>query len=246
MSSINESISRCREILDYPLSNSPTLHRIYGALIRHIQNRFSELGNSGQAWAYATEQVTVVSGTDTYTLTATNFGKPLSLVTYSTDDGHFERSVDFFEVQNLTFNWNAPRNAATGYWATDSTSIHSAERVAIYRNAGTNTVKLIFRPLPKAGAVYTLLYSLGDWAASATLTDTPLLSEFHSMFEIPAALALLPSAKWSDDENLNISKRKQLAASLEFELGLFTPTWVTFTSDETHAKMGMRESCYDV
>lgn len=244
MSSINESVSRVRELLDYPRENAPALHRIYGAIIRHLQHRFNELTNSGQAWAYSTEQVTVVADTDTYTLTATNFGKPLSIVTYSTDDGHIERAVDFFEVQNLTFKWNSPRNVAAGFWATDATSTHSAERVAVYRSAGTNTVKLIFRPLPKSGAVYTILYSIGDWVSTALLTDTPLLSQFHFMFEIPAALALLPSARWSADEKENQLHRENLKQSLVGELGMFTPSWTDFTSDITHAKMGERVAPY--
>lgn len=247
MSNINESISRVRELLNYPQVNTPSIHRIYGAVIRHLQHRFNELNNTGQAWAYATENVSAVANTDTYTLTATNFGKPLSVVTYSTDDSHIERQVPFFEVQNLTFNWDYPRNIASGFWQYDFdvNSAHSASRAAFYRDAGTNTVKLILRPLPKAAATYTVMYSIGDWTDDVALTSTPLLTEHHSVFEIPAAIALLPSSKWSKDEESNMNQRKMLSDSLRFELSnFFEPSWNTYISEQTHSGMGFRETTY--
>lgn len=232
--------------MDYPLSNTPVLHRIYGTLARHLQHRYNQINNTAQAWAYDTETISVVADTDTYTLSSTNFGKPLSVVSYSTDDGHIERQIPFFEVANLTFDWNAPRNAAAGYWQLDSTSTFSAERVAFYRDGGTDTVKLIFRPLPKATATYKVLYSIGDWVSSATLTDTPLLVNFHYIYELSTALALLPSARWTQDEEANKVKRNELMQSLSGELAMFLPTWDTYISDQVHATMAIREACYDV
>lgn len=246
MSSINESLSRIAELLDYPMNNTPSLHRRYGALLRHLQNRFNELNNTSSPWAYSTENISVVADTDTYTLTSTNFGKPLSVVTYSTDDGHIETRIPFFEVQNLTFDWGQPRNAASGYWQLDSSNTFSAERVAFYRDAGTNTVKVKFGPLPKATATYTVLYSIGDWTDDVALTATPLLSEHHSVFEIPAALSLLPSSKWTQDEAANIEKRKELAAAMQWELSMFEPVWLTYIAEQTHSGMGNRSISYDI
>lgn len=246
MSNVNESISRIKELLDYPQENTPSLHRIYGALIRHIQHRFNELNNTGQAWAYATENVSAVSGTETYTLTSTNFGKPLSVVTYSTDDSHVQRQIPFFEVQNLAFDWDYPRNIASGFWQYyfEANSAHSANRVAFYRDAGTNTVKLMLRPIPQATATYQVLYSIGDWTDDVALTSTPLLSEHHSVFEIPAAIALLPSAKWGPDDEKNMVKRKMLSDSLRWELSMFEPSWTTYISEQTHSGIGFREVSY--
>lgn len=243
MSTINESISRVRELLDYPMENHPSLHRVYGALIRHIQHCFNELNNTGQAWTYASENVVVAADTDTYTLSATNFGKPIGVVTYSTDDSSFETRIPFFEVQNLSFEWGLPRNAAAGFWQTDTASTHSAMRVAFYRTAGTNTVKMIFRPVPKAAATYTVHYSVGDWTDDVALTATPLLSEHHSMFEIPAALSLLPSAQWSGDEN-DQERRANLLRSLQGEYQLFRPAWTAYIAEQTHSGMGFREVSY--
>lgn len=244
MSSVNESISRVRELLHYPMENSPALHLVYGAILRHLQHRFNQLNNTGQAWAYSSTNVAVVSGTDTYTISATSFGKPLSVTTYSTDSSAYETRIPFFEVQNLVFDWDHPRNVAAGYWQTDTASTHTAMRVAFYRDAGTNTVKIMFRPVPQAAATYTVMYSIGDWTDDVSLTSTPLLSEHHSVFEIPAAISLLPLAKWSQDADMNIAKRNELAKSLTFELSMFEPSWMKYIAEQTHSGMSFREEFY--
>jgi len=247
MSNINESLSRVAELLSYPQANTPPLHVRYGALIRAIQHRFNELGNSGQAWTYSTENVTVASGTDTYTIAATNFGKPLLVTTYSTEDSSFQANIPFFQVQNLAFDWDLPFNAASGFWATDSASVHSALRCAFYKSAGTNTTKVIFRPMPKAAAVYTVLYSVGNWVDSAALTDTPLLSQYHPLFEIQAALFLLPQCKWAGNDAAGDQiQRANLKESLAGELQLISPSWVDFTADIVNANMGMRDCSYSI
>lgn len=232
--------------MGYPRVNAPPLHVIYGTLLRQIQFRYNQLTNSGAAFAYDTETITVAADTDTYTISSDNYGKALGLVTYSTDDGHVERSIDFFEVQNLTFDWNQTNNAAAGYWQLDATSTFSAERVAIYKDASTGATKLIFRPIPKAAATYVLMYSIGDWTSDATLTSSPVLTQFAPMYELPTALFSLPNAKWDDDEKVNQLKRENLKQSIMGELQMMGDSWTDFTSGMSHAKMGMRESCYDV
>lgn len=244
MSSITESISRIREALDYPYESSPQIHRIYGALLRHLQNRFNELNNTGEAWAFSEATISAVDGTDTYTISATAFGKPISVVTYSTDDNHFERPVQMVKISDIVFDWGVPRNIADGWWSIDG-SAHSATRIAFYRDAGANTVKVRIRPVPAASATYKVLYTVGDWTDDVALTQTPLLSEHHSVFEIPAALSLLPTCKWSDDRDADNAKRAMLEKSLTGEMMMFENTWRHAIASQVHDVMGFRQTDFD-
>lgn len=244
MSSITESISRVRELLDYPKESKPQIHRVYGAVIRHLQNRFNELNNTAEAWAYGETTLSAVDGTDTYTVSATAFGKPISVVTYSTDDTHFERPVQMVKMSDIVFDWSVPRNIADGWWSLDG-STHSATRIAFYRDAGTNTVKCVLRPIPQASATYRILYTVGDWTDDVALTSTPLLSEHHHIFEIPAALALLPSCEWGEDGKKDEMKRGMLEKSLLGELGMFEGVWKRAIASQVHDPMNFRFSDFD-
>lgn len=245
MSTINDSLSRIGELMGSPMQNCPPLHVRYGALIRHMQHRHNQLNNTKESWFYSTEQLTVAANTDTYTLTSTNIGKILSVITYSTDEGHFEQSIPFFQTQNLAFDWDLPRNAASGFWQTDANSTHSAMRIAFYHNAGTSTMKAIIRPVPMAAGTYTILFSIGDWASSAAFSDSPLLSQWHSMFEISASIALLPDARWAGlTEDQNIIKRREYDNARSRELALMTPTWDEAILSTVEDRMTFRQSAY--
>jgi hypothetical protein len=154
-----------------------------------------------------------------------SFGKPLQVITVDdSTPSHIEREIPFFQVANLNFNYQAPKDAGYQNWSPDGSN-HTAVRIAFYRKDGSWTVRVL--PMPELAAEYKVLYSVGDWAGTAGLGDVPILPEHHHLIEVRSAGTLLPLAEWYDEEDkqgrkANSEKRQSLAQSLMAENQLYT------------------------
>ena len=216
-------------LLDGPREHKPSRRLVWKYVGQVVQSAFNQLGNTGNAWAIAEAQLDVDVDEEDYALAgASNFGKPLQVLTYDpTNQAHVERDVDFWEVQNMNFDWPWPNDIANQFTNWDN-SPHTATRMAFFRQFGEDQIYVRVKPLPKQTATYRVIYSVGNYVDTAGLTSTPLLSNFHHLFEVQAALYLLPYAEWSDDKRDNSEKREQLAQSLSTQINEQMPDFKNY------------------
>ncbi len=231
-----------RTWLDEPMPNQPSQRLVLNAVKRYTQSMFNRLSNTGKAWDIGETTLYVNQGQGEYQLNVdTSFGKPLRVTSqFPGQPGHIPRDVDFFEISNLNFNWEMPDNGASYMYAPDGSNC-TAMRIAFLRKEGiADNVYVRVSPIPQASAEYAVMYSIGNWIDDAALTDTPVLTEHHQLFEVKAALSLLPSTRWWDDENENRIKRKELAQSLLNDRAEFEPDFDRYIGSMRQDQMRTR------
>lgn len=250
MSTLNEMISHVRtERLFSPRPQQPSLLTILGAVITHTQNLYNELSNTNKAWATGQVSLNVEAGKDTYLLPVdSQCGKVLSVFTYQPDNpNQIERSVDFFEVQNLQFDWGLPNNVGVGWsWNWDG-SPHTADRIAFYYGGVGDSGGLYARikPIPQQPAEYKILYTIGNWAETAGLHSSPILSGHHQLIEVRGARTVLPGCVWFDDDEKDTAKQEKILITLNGDEQIFQATWMTYIRTLKQHKMTYRRSAID-
>lgn len=218
-------IGDVRMLTGEPRSQEPSTRVVFYAILRVVQSAFNQLSNTNHAWATGETVITVTPNVADYEMGVTGFGKALSIVTQdNSNPAHIERLVDFTEIQDLDVGWDLPNDA--GMWATNwDGSNHTAQRIGFYKAAGFDTTYMRLKPTPQRACDYRILYSIGNWVDDASLTDSPVLAEHHHLFEVRAALHLLPHCVWSDDEAFNVNKRRELALALKDEEAMYGSDW---------------------
>ncbi len=243
MATLNQIIARIRtERLYSPLPQRPGLHVILGAVVTHTQNLYNELSNSNRAWATAEVEMAVSPDQqDTVVPVDSQVGKILSVVTSDpSNPNHQERSIDFFEVQNLNFHWNFPNDVALGMANWDG-SPHTADRIAFFYSGDGNLYARI-KPLPKRPATYKVMYAIGDWASAASLESSPVLANHHHLIEVRAARTVLPDCSWYDDEARDEAKQAKVLDALNADEQLFAPVWQDYIRSLKQGRMRFRRS----
>lgn len=245
MATLNDLMSRVRSVrLHNPRPQQPPLHVVLEAVISHTQNLYNELSNTNKAWATEEVPLTVQPGVEEYLLPVdAQIGKVLSVVTSDpTVPQHIERSVDFFDIQNLQHDWDLPNNIATSTAFNWDGSAHTAQRMAFYyKSEGENAglwVKV--KPIPQRAAVYKVLYTIGNWVESAGLGSSPILSGHHQLIEVRAARSVLPSAVWFDDDARDQVKRKEVRVTLDSDEAIFGPVWDRYVTTFRQHRMSFR------
>lgn len=233
---ILQSIAKERDLLDGPKMNKPSVQRLYGATVRNFQDMYNLCANSDEAWTFDETDLIVTGGTDTYPIPGSklaNFGKPLLLTTYSTDDYAVERIIPFWDIQNLNFDWFLPKNYP-GWNPLPTGGDHSAERVSFFYGAD-GTPKLRFAPVPQTGATYRLKFSIGNWADSANIQASPILSNHHHLFEVRSAKDTLYMAEWNDVERKDLKERRnEIRSYLDEMENRFLPAFKDYLKEMTH------------
>lgn len=226
MATLQEMAANCRIRLVDPLPQSPSLRHMFQMVKDSTQTAFNRLANTGKAWATNEVQLNVSSGTEDYLIpVGVSFGKPLQVLTYYPQNpSTIERYVDFYDLTDLNFNWPFPQNLGSwiGNW---DGSPNTAMRMAFFRVGGSDEVWVRVKPIPQLSATYTITYSIGNWVNDAALADSPLLSQFHQLFEVWACQSALPHSSWWADERENRERRKELAVSLKNDEMRFLPDW---------------------
>lgn len=238
MSTLDKMCTDCRLLLLEPRPQKPPRHLVLMELLHAFQSGFNQLSNTGNPWATEVLNLTTVDGQEDYLLpVSSRFGKPLNVWTSDPNNpSHFERSIDFFEPQDLQFDWNLPNDIANAFTSWDGSN-HTALRIAIFRHGflENGTIKARIKPIPRDQSEYKIMYSIGDWATQANVTDSPILSEHHHLFATRACQALLPGTEWWDTdkegEKLNQARRNNLAKAFEQKLEWYLSDWKTYITN---------------
>lgn len=214
MSSIDQMKANIRLRLGGPLDQKPSDGELLLILNTQVQSYLNEVNLSAKPWAVAEVNLYAVPTVEDYAIAATNFGKPIQVRTvYPANPAHIERDIDFFELGDLNFDWNLPKNFGNTFFNLDG-SPHTAIRMAFFRRLGQDTAYVRIIPIPQLAATYQILYQIGVYGDTQGLGEVPVLPQHHSLIELRSAIAALPLSEWSGDEAYNIEKRKELALSM--------------------------------
>lgn len=222
---LQDLMQEVRLLLNEPRAQSPSARAVFRSVLRTVQSAFNQLSNTNHAWATGEVVLLATPQVEDYEIQAADFGKALSIVTQDLSNvSHFERLIDFCEIQDIDIDWNLPNNS--GQWVANwDGSNHSASRMAFFRRSGDNASYVRIKPIPQRSCEYRILYAVGNWVDAAALASTPLLTEHHSLFAVRAALNLLPHASWWDDEAMNRAKRAELRQALKGEEDIYAVDW---------------------
>lgn len=204
-----------RTWLGDPLSQRPSDKQVYLTLFTQIQSFFNRAALSSHPWAVGELYLTVAPSQEDYPLpTDSSFGKPIQVRTvYPANPSHIERDVDFYEIEDINFDWPYPKDYGSLIFNPDG-SPHTAQRMGFFRKGGNDQVYVRVIPIPAQPATYQVLYQIGDWVDYAAVDDAPMLPEHHSLIEIRSALSLLPLTWWSEDKVDNAARRRELSIAL--------------------------------
>ena len=157
---------------------------------------YNRLANSNESFAQDDKLLYVNASTDTFTVSNdTRFGKVVLVTTYPTDENAIERAVDFTNIRDINFENYTPRNYQGDWFTYLSGGVHSANKMAFFYDVdGRLRVKI--SPQPQADAIYRVRYSIGDWAKNANLSESPILTQFHHLFEIRTCKDVLYMCEW--------------------------------------------------
>jgi hypothetical protein len=99
------------------------------SVLSYCQRLINRVNNTGRAWTLSEVNLDVSAGQDTYTLNVgSEYGKAIDI--YTVDDSnpnHIERSIPFFETQNMQFDWDLPNNAGNWFLSYDGSKQYGAE-----------------------------------------------------------------------------------------------------------------------
>lgn len=239
MAALRDMAAGVRLRLGEPRINRPSKRAVMQAVVTHVQSSiFNRISSTGKGWTISEVPLSVVaSGQETYTLNVgTEFGQAVDVYTVdSSNPSHIPRSIPFWNIQDLDFNWGYPNNIASSFLTPDG-SPNTATRMAFYRD-GVGDVYVKVRPIPQLAASYVCLYSIGNWVDTASLDASPLLSEYHMLPEVRAAISLLPQTSWDDDPKINAEYRKNFSLSLKNDEAIFMRDFENAIRNQQGSKM---------
>lgn len=228
-------IAEVRVLLDEPNHQHPTERHLWTIMGFNLQNFSNELQNTGQNWNIASFELNVVPDTDEYPITAPDFGKPIYILTKSTNPNMEEREVPIVDSQN--FNFLRARDYIR--WDED----HSAAAIAFYGKGPMTTLhtcKLI--PKPNKAVAYTIWYKTGVLPDLA-LADELLIPEHHQLLVTRTALAAIPYCRWwplDDKPDLAMAKAQALNQSIGMMNMMFEETYMKYRSNLRQETMSPR------
>lgn len=245
MASIQTMCSEARLRCDQPLPQSPSMRRTLLAVLDSVQNLYSQLEVTGQAWSIKSDYVLQVSAQTSDFLLAIDesYGKPIQVITsYPTNPSHIPRYVEFREFQDMNFDWGLPLNIASWMY-TDGSNCTAMRMAFYYQDDGSRYVRIL--PQPQLTAQYLITFASGDWASQAQMESSAVLTQFHSLVEIWAAQSILPSCQWWTDENKNIAHRKEILFALQNDEARLTDAWQRYKGNLVDDHMTHRVSSFD-
>lgn len=245
MASLSQMASNTRLRLGEPRSQRPSGRAVLQAVCTKSQSLINIIGNTGLPWAVDEYTLNVVGGQADYLLAVdSSFGKPLQVLTYyPQNQGIPQRYVEFRLLNDMNYDWGYPVNVAS-YMFTDG-SPNTAMRIAFYRKGGNDDIWCRVLPQPQLAAQYTILYSIGSWADTAGLDESPVLSQFHPLIEVQSAMSLLPQVEWGDNKDDNRAQRKEYAASLQYDEAALQDDWQRYVRSLTSDHLSIRQSAFD-
>lgn len=209
-----QNLFRVRDLLDSPMPNHPSFHRMMEQEISVEMDVVNQTNLSGQPWAVSTYELNYTVGQDEYTLNVTDWGKVIYVERLQGDSYIRYVSVPFSDINNLNYGTVWEYNFGTLPWATVT-----PERMAFFRDGALNPqVKVRIQPEPQQSWTYVIHYMPGYIGTTDPLSVTTQMPEHAEMVRLRVAAALLPYTKWSEDEAVNDKKRDTLAKAFAFQL----------------------------
>lgn len=216
------------------------------AVMESLQSFYSQLENTGAAWVVQPEYtLQVTSNTSDYLLAiSSDYGKPIQVLSYyPSNPSYVQRPIDFVDLQDLNFNWNFPTNLASWLF-TDGSNCTAARMAFYYKDDGSRWVRVL--PTPMLSAQYIVTFMGGDYASTANIADSPVLSQFHSLVEVRAAMSLLPSCQWDhSDQKYNMAHRREIAEALKNDEARIDDQFSRYCRNLVDDKIGVRLSSFD-
>lgn len=245
MPSLQQMVGDCRIRVDAPRPSKPEYRRVLLAVIDAVQNFYSRLENTGQAWSLKPDYTLQVTGGAQDFLLAIDdsYGKPIQVLTYYPQNpSYIQRHVEFREFADMNFDWPYPVNLASWLWVDGSNC--TAARMAFFKqDDGSSWVRVL--PQPQLAAQYKITFASGDWAATAGLEQSPVLTQFHSLIETWAAQSILPSCEWWEDQKLNQDHRKELFVALKSDELRLADEFDRYCRNLVEDFMTIRKSSFD-
>jgi len=205
-----------------PRAQQPSDRTILKKLSIEVQTFLTELNIYGRNYSVDETVLTISPNNAEYQIGLSDFGKPIEVRT--TDPGnpsYIERTIDFFELGDLHFEWDMPNDFGQSYWGDGSG--HSTQRIAFYRKAGNVFARIL--PVPAQPARLSILYQVGVFGSTVPLDENLIAPEHHALIEVRTAIAVLPHCEWDDNESINQTRRKELGVALGVELDRLTKTF---------------------
>jgi hypothetical protein len=237
--------SEARLRCDSPLPQFPSMRRTLLAVLDGVQNLYSRLENSGQAWSLKPDYLLTVSAQNSDFLLATDdsYGKPIQVLTYyPSNPSYIQRFVDFREFGDLNFDWGLPVNISSWMY-TDGSNCTAMRMAFYYQDDGSRWVRVL--PQPQLQAQYLITFASGDWASTAAMESSAVLSQFHSLVEIWAAQSMLPSCQWWPEEDKNMAHRKEILFALKNDEARIGDEFDRYVRNLIQDHMSIRNSSMD-
>lgn len=245
MADLQTMASEARLRCDQPLPQSPSMRRTLLAVLDSVQNLYSRLENTGQAWSLKPDYLLNVAGQTSDFLLALDdsYGKPIQVLTYyPTNPSYVQRYVEFREFQDMNFDWGFPVNISSWMY-TDGSNCTAMRMAFYYQDDGSRYVRVL--PQPQLNAQYLITFASGDWASTAAMESSPVLTQFHSLVEIWAAQSMLGACRWWDDEQMNIKHRQELFIGLKNDEARIADEFDRYCRNLVDDHMGIRKSSFD-
>jgi len=215
------------------------------AVTQKTQSFYSKLENTGQAWSLKPDYLLNVSANTGDFLLAVDdsYGKPVQVITtYPSNPSFIPRYVEFREFSYMNFDWPFPKNMAS--WIMNDGSNCTAMRIAFYyQDDGSRWARVL--PQPQLNATYAITFASGDWASTAAMESSPVLTQFHQLIETWAAQSILPSCQWEDDQKYNMEHRKELFFALKNDEAEMQDDFQRYCRNLVVDQIGIRDSSMD-
>ncbi len=236
--SINDSVSRVREILLQPKDQAPTLHTVFGALTRQVQVLYNDLANSSNSWTTNTASVPVSTYGD-YVVPASNAGRVL-FVTLSRVVGYTAIPVEFTDLEDASSGW---------WWNYPLVPDESNRpipvlnnRVAFFRQNGQ--LKFRIGAGYAVSGVLNITYASGNWTADIDPNQSQVLSEYSQLAEYRAARNLLEGCEWKNEE-FDDKRKARLLATFREQIAELEPQWIIAKRGLTAGQVSFRDTEHD-
>lgn len=240
MSSINESVSRVRELLLSPKEQKPSVSIIFGRLLSEYQNLYNELSNTSMVWNTREAKVNLQQNKTDYLIPG-NIGKILFVTLQGTDTNYPPVPVEFSDLASVSSDYYLFEPLYYEYAPYSPTGAYPGS-IAFYRK--DNSLYARIAPFSSGTGQLTVTYSVGNWINSVATDSSASFGEYHAMIETRAAKSLVTAAEWTSDLESDEVKRRNLRIDLSEMDARYSQNFMYAKRNLTADHTTYREECY--
>lgn len=239
MATFAEIVAGVRAMLDDPSPQSPNPRAILEHYKLNAQLLFTQAQNSAVSWSVNSTILTTAADTDTYLITAQNFGKDVLVHTIDpANEWHVERVIPRISMQSRQQGYFGPKAATT------SGTYHTAELMVFYREDGSTYVQI--RPQPAGSVSYKIWYDV-ETIGDVTLSGSPILPSSHPYLQLRVAASCLPYCVWTggaEDETKRRNLGVMFAAQMQEQRDAFLKYLATDRQIGVTVRRGFDDEVY--